>query len=215
MDRQRHTSAFSVIVVFILLMILGLAFLPRLSVRLHPSGTLPSLTITYSWHNASPRLVEQNVTAPLEGLFNTIIGIKSVKSFSNQGGGRITLEFDKKADMDAMRFEVASKVREIFPKLPEAVSYPGISQYQSESEEQTLLTYTLNAPSSPRLIQQYVEDVLSPRLSHIEGLYNIRVYGATPMEWELIYDQEQLKILGISTKKHILLTLCIQVQLKK
>ena len=197
MADQVRTSAFSVIVVFILLMILGLAFLPRLSVRLHPSRTMPSLTVSYGWSNASPRLVEQNVTAPLEGLFNTIVGVKSVESTSYQGGGRITLDFDDKADMDAMRFEVASKIREIFPKLPEAVRYPRISQYQTESDEQTLLTYTLNAPSSPRLIQQYVEDVLSPRLSHIEGLYRIRVYGATDMEWELMYDQEQLNILGL------------------
>ena len=193
-----RTSAFSIIVVFILLMILGLAFLPKLSIRLHPSRTLPSLTVSYTWSNASPRLVEQNVTAPLEGLFNTILGIQSVESTSYQGGGRITLGFDKKADMDAMRFEVASKVREVFPKLPDAVRYPRISQYQTESDEKTLLTYTLNAPSSPRLIQQYVEDVLSPRLSHIEGLYKIRVYGATDMEWELIYDQEQLNILGLN-----------------
>lgn len=197
MSNHHRTSAFSVIVVFILMMIVGLAFLPRLSVRLHPSRTMPSLTVSFSWPNASPRLVEQNITAPLEGLFNTIIGTRSITSNSFQGGGNITIEFDKKADMDAMRFEVASKVREIFPKLPQAVRYPRISQYQTESEEQTLLTYTLNAPSSPRLIQEYVEDILSPKLSHIEGLYRIRVYGATDMEWELIYDQEQLKILNI------------------
>src|SRR5210317_1929648 len=119
MADQRHSSAFSVIVVFMMLMILGLAFLPKLSVRLHPSRSMPSLTVSYNWLNASPRLVEQNVTAPMEGLFNTIIGVKSIESNSFQGGGRINLQFDKKSDMDAMRFEVASKIREIYPKLPE------------------------------------------------------------------------------------------------
>jgi multidrug efflux pump subunit AcrB len=100
--------------------------------------------------------------------------------------------------MDAMRFEVASKVREIFPRLPDRVSYPVISSYSNASEEKTLLTYTLNAPASPRLIQKYAEETIKPILSNIQGLYNIQVFGAMPMEWELEYDEEKLSQIGLS-----------------
>jgi multidrug efflux pump subunit AcrB len=194
---QKRTPSFSIIVAFIVLMIIGLALMPKLSVHLHSNRYLPRLYVSYGWSNASPRLIEQEVTAPLEGMFNTIRGIKNITSTSNRGSGSISIEFDESVDMDNKRFELAAKIREAFPSFPEGVSYPSLSPYSSESEEKTLLSYTLNAPASPRLIQEYAEDNIVPKLSHIEGLYRVHVYGATKMEWELIYDQEQLWSLGI------------------
>ncbi|MCD6347437.1 MAG: efflux RND transporter permease subunit, partial [Bacteroidales bacterium] len=197
-NTPRRTPAFSLIVSFIVLMIIGLALMPQLSVHLHPTRFVPTLHISFGWSNASPRLIEQEVTAPLEGLFNTIIGIKKIRSSSRRGSGSISLEFDDKADMDNKRFEIAAKIREAYPGLPDGVSYPNISYYSQDTEEPILLSYTLNAPASPRLIQEYAEDHIVPKLSHIEGLYRVRVSGATPMEWELTYDQEQLWSLGIN-----------------
>ncbi len=194
---QKRTPAFSIIVCFIVLMIIGLALMPRLSVHLHSNRRLPSLSVSYGWQNASPRLIEQEVTAPLEGLFNTIIGINSITSSSNKSGGYISLEFDENANLDHKRFELAAKIREAYPSLPEGVSYPHISYYRSESEEKSLLWYTIIAPSSPLLIQEYAEEKIAPKLAHIDGLYTPRVSGATKMEWELTYDQEQLWSLGI------------------
>jgi multidrug efflux pump subunit AcrB len=179
-------------------MIIGAALISRLPVHLQPTRTMKNLSVRYSWQGASPRLIEQEVTAPLEGLLNTIRGITKISSSSGNGSGYINLQFDKTTDMDAMRFEVASKVREVYPRLPDKVSYPVISSYNSASEEKTLLTYTLNAPASPRLIQEYAEKVIEPKLSHIDGLYSIRVFGAMPMEWELEYDEEELQRIGLS-----------------
>ena len=196
---MKRTPAFSIIVSFIVLMIIGLALIPELSVHLHSKRYLPRLTIYYGWANASPRLIEQEVTAPLEGLFNTTIGIKGITSSSKRGSGWITLEFDEHADMDNMRFEIASKIREAFPGLPDGVSYPRISPYNTDDDEtvEILLTYTLNAPASPRLIQEYAEDHIETKLGHIEGMHSIDVSGATQMELELTYDQEQLWSLGM------------------
>ena len=198
MSTIRKTSAFSILVISMILMIIGAALIPRLPVHLQPTRTMKSLSVRYSWSGASPRLIEQEVTAPLEGLLNTIRGVTKISSSSGNGSGYINLAFDKNADMDAMRFEVASKVREIFPRLPDWVSYPVISSYSNATEEKTLLTYTLNAPASPRLIQKYAVESIKPKLSNIQGLYNIEVFGAMPMEWELEYDEEKLSQIGLS-----------------
>jgi multidrug efflux pump subunit AcrB len=198
MSNPNKTSSFSILIIFLILMIVGGALISRLPVHLQPTRTLNTLSVRYTWPGASPRLMEQEITAPLEGLLNTIRGVAKIASSSGNGSGYIQLSFDKQADMDAMRFEVASKVREIFPKLPYQASYPVISSYNTEAEEKTLLTYTLNAPASPHLIQKYAEEHIRPKLSHIEGLHDIRVYGAMPMEWELEYDGEELYRLGLT-----------------
>ena len=198
MSTRQQTSSFSILVVSMILMIIGGALIPQLPVHLQPTRTMKSLSVRFSWPDASPRLLEQEVTAPLEGLLNTIRGVSKISSSSGNGSGYISLEFDKNVDMDAMRFEVASKIREIYPKLPDRVGYPVISSYNSASEEKTLLSYTLNAPASPRIIQEFAEKSIKPKLSQIEGLYRIQVYGAMPMEWELEYDEEKLQRLGLS-----------------
>ncbi len=33
----------------------------------------------------------------------------------------------------------------------------------------------------------------------VEGVYSVNIYGATPQEWEIIYDQEKLAAIGVSS----------------
>jgi multidrug efflux pump subunit AcrB len=57
-----------VIVVFVLLIITGAGLMPRLNVQLNPSRSLPRLSVSYNWPDASARVIEQEVTSTLEGL---------------------------------------------------------------------------------------------------------------------------------------------------
>ena len=48
------------------------------------------------------------------------------------------------------------------------------------------------------MIQQYADEHIKTRLAQIQGIYKIDLSGATPMEWVLEYDSEQLRRLGIT-----------------
>ena len=105
----------------------------------------------------------------------------------------------KHADMDATRFEVSTIVRQTWPQLPEGVSYPQIRTSRSdEKADRPFMTYTLNAPSTPILIQRYAEENIKPVLGQLKGIYKVDLTGATPMVWQLEYDNDQLSHLGIS-----------------
>ena len=192
-------SAFTTIVVFIVLVILGLALFPRISIHLKNTTVPPILSVSYNYPGRPPRIVEQEVTSRLEGMFNTIRGVTNISSTSNVGSGYITLTFDKREDMEAIRFEVATLIREIYPKLPEDVSHPEIAYRRIDSDDQEMiLSYRLNSPAPPPVIQEFAINKLKPALSDIVGLSEISISGAQPMEWELTYDQNQLSILNIS-----------------
>ncbi len=60
------------------------------------------------------------------------------------------------------------------------------------------MTFTVNSAATPIVIQKYTENTIKQRLSDIGGLYKIDVRGATPMEWQLTYDSDQLQALGIT-----------------
>jgi multidrug efflux pump subunit AcrB len=140
-------------------------------------------------------------TSKLEAMLSRIGGIKNISSSSGRGGGHISIDFDKNVDIDAARFEVSTAVRQTKPFLPPSVSYPYVSQSRSSSDgARPFLTYTVNAPSMPIVIQQYVENSIKPKLAKIEGVSMVSVSGATPMEWRLEYDHRQLESLGISPR---------------
>ncbi len=192
-------SSFTVLLVWATLAVAGLAFLPLLHVQWQPSQTLPSITVSYSWPNVSGRVVEQEVTSILEGGLNRIRGIRKISSTSRNNGGYVTIEFDKTADMDAVRFEVASGIRQLYPKLPEGVSFPTLSLNRPDNErEKALLVYSLQASANPAGIQQYAEERIKPELSRIEGVNRIAVYGASPYDWMIEYDAVQLQTLGLT-----------------
>ena len=67
-----------------------------------------------------------------------------------------------------------------------------------ENASRPFMSFTLNAPSTPILIQQYADEHIKTRLAQIQGIYKIDLSGATPMEWVLEYDSEQLRRLGIT-----------------
>lgn len=201
MAKTHSPSAFTVIVTFICLSLVGLALIPQLSVRLTPSRSLPSLTVSFRMPGNSARVIEQQVTSRLEGMLSRIEGVQEISSSSDNGSGYITLKLDKHADIDAARFEASTLVRQAWSQFPDEAGYPTITRQQPDEEEdqsQAFMTYTLNAPANAFMIQQYGEEHVKPVLSQIDGVYKVDVYGATGMEWRLTYDARQLEQLGLS-----------------
>lgn len=196
---QTKASSFTLIVAFICVALIGLALIPLLPVKLDPSRTLPGFTVQFSMPGTSSRVVEIEATSKLEAMLARIKGIKNIYSTSDNGSGSITIELDKYADIDAVRFEASTIIRQTWPQLPDGVSYPYIRMKRpDENASRPFMSFTLNAPSTPILIQQYADEHIKTRLAQIQGIYKIDLSGATPMEWVLEYDSEQLRRLGIT-----------------
>ena len=196
---MKSASSFTVIVTFVCLALVGMAMIPLLPVKLNPSRSLPGFTVSFSMPGTSSRVVEMEATSKLESMLARIRGIRQLNSTSGNGYGRITVELDKHADVDVVRFEASTIIRQTWPQLPSGISYPVIQmKVPDEDALRPFMSFTLNAPSTPILIQQYAEEHIKPQLASLAGIYKVELSGATPMEWRLEYDSEQLRQLGIS-----------------
>lgn len=199
MSGKNSIPSFTVIVTFLAIAIAGIALIPLLPVKLTPSHTLPGLTVNFSMQGNSARIVEMEATSKLEAMLARVSGVRNIYSTSGNGWGYITLEFDKHTSIDMARFEASAIIRQTWHDLPREVSYPNISvRRPDENASRPFMNYTLNSAASPSVIQRYAENILKPRLNEIKGLYKIEVTGATPMEWQLEYDYDQLQSLGVS-----------------
>ena len=135
---------------FHILMILGLALSPLLKVKLLPDRTLPSVTVSYSYGSANAVVVDSEVTSRLEDIFSTLEGLMKINSRTGDGNGSITLEMEKGADMDAVRFGVSTLIRQVYPELPPGVAYPQIRVSRPDEEERVeqLMSLVLNGPGN-------------------------------------------------------------------
>ena len=198
---SRTWSSFTLIVTFVCLSLVGLALMPLLPVKLSPSSTMPGLTVSFTMPGNSSRVIEAEVTSKLEGMLSRVNGIRNIYSTSDNGSGSLRIELDKHADMDATRFEVSTLIRQLWSQLPDGVSYPTISAQRSDEQaSRPFMTFTLNAPATPIVIQQYGEEKIKPLLAALKGVYKVELSGATPMEWRITYDNDRLTALGIGVQ---------------
>lgn len=191
-------SSFSILIVFICLSIIGASLTPLLSIQLTPSKDSPSINIRYNWQDASAKVIEQEVTSKLEGVFNTVKGVKSIRSTSDKGRGNISIKFKNNVNMDTVRFELANLIRQSYSELPEGVSYPTLSLSAANENKAPILSYSVNANESPHYIKKYTETHILPKISTIKGVNQVTVYGAAPFEWVIEYDTNKLIQLNIS-----------------
>jgi multidrug efflux pump subunit AcrB len=197
---RSYFSSFTINIVFVVLIIIGGGVVPLLSLQLNPTRYLPSLSITWNWPEAPVRVVEQEVTTVLEGVLSTVTDVSKISSSTYNESGRITVEFDKNTDLRAKRFEIASLLKESAKRLPEKVSYPVISMNMpSNTTGSTILSYQINGNASSSYIAEVAEEQIKPRIALIDGVYSVGIYGANPQEWEIVYDQNKLAPLGISS----------------
>jgi multidrug efflux pump subunit AcrB len=144
--------------------------------------------------------MEKEVTSPLEAGFSTIRGLRAIRSRSSDGFGTITLDLDKYAKLDVARFEVAAIIRQLYPKLPDRVSYPQISINRPDEEAgaQAFVAYSIDAPVSAFEIRELVHTRIEPLISALPAVDRTAIYGATRKEYLVRYDDHQLRRLSLS-----------------
>ena len=201
---MKHT--FSILLVMCVLMVIGAALVTRLDISNEPRPERGrTLTISYNWNNASAKVVEQNVTSRIEAVVSSVRGVEKVSSVSCFGYGRVTVELKPKTDISAIKFEIASILRQMREKLPSGVSYPTVSGGEvdtalgDDNEVKLILTYMLNADMSGEQMRQIAEKEMKGKVERVEGVHHVDITGYVTHYMEVEYDARQLAVYGIGS----------------
>lgn len=193
-------TPFRILIVFVLLSICGFAVIPMLSVDLNPREREPILNVSYSIARSSPEIVEKLATSPLEGAFSRLTELNKVESVSNYDRGSIRLHFDKEADMELKKFELASMIRQVYPQMDQRVSYPEVTQTAERNRDARtpILTFSINGPFASFEIKKIAEDVLKPALTRYEEVEEVIVRGASDLQLFITYDIQKMQAFGVT-----------------
>ncbi len=163
-----------------------------------PTVELPEVRVTAAWPGSSPRSVERYVTAPIERAVQNVEGTAGVESVSEEGQTTVTAQVAEGTDLSLYTARVSERLRLVEESLPDRVS-PQLTKRVPEAlrDEQGFMTLQLVGPQEPSALRRWAEDRISPRLSSLSGVSDLRVRGGTTRELLVTLDPDRLAAQGI------------------
>ena len=157
-----------------------------------PSVDFPTISVSASLPGASPETMAAAVATPLEGQFSTIAGLDSMSSTSSQGSTSITLQFSLDRSIDAAAQDVQSAIAASQRKLPPGMSSPP-SFRKVNPADSPIFFIALSSPTLPLpLVNEYAETQLAQRISTINGVAQVLVFGSQKYAVRIRANPDQL-----------------------
>src|SRR5581483_4963135 len=124
-----------------------------------------------------PETMAASVATPLERQFSTIPGLDSMTSTSSRGSTRITLQFTLARDLDAAAQDVQSAIVAAVHRLPDGMPDPPTFRKVNPAD-MPILQLALSSVTLPlSVVDEYAETMISQRISMINGVAQVDVYG--------------------------------------
>jgi HAE1 family hydrophobic/amphiphilic exporter-1 len=179
------------------ILLFGIAGYRSLPVSDLPTIDFPTLQVQAQLPGASPETMAASVATPLERQFSTVPGLDSLTSSSSRGNTSITLQFVLDRNIDAAAQDVQSAIAAVARRLPPNMPAPPTLQKVNPAD-QPILFMSLNSKTlSPALVDEYAETMIAPRISTINGVAQVNIFGATKYAVRAQLDPNKLAARGI------------------
>jgi HAE1 family hydrophobic/amphiphilic exporter-1 len=173
------------------ILVFGLVAYRALPVSDLPAVDYPTISVNASLPGAGPETMASSVATPLEKEFSTIPGIEVMTSSSTQGGTSISLQFALDRDIDGAAQDVQAAISQALGELPQDIQPPRFRKVDPSSRP--ILYYALRSKTLPLPeLNEYAETFLSQRLSTVEGVAQVDVYGSQKYAVRIQLDPQQL-----------------------
>jgi len=183
------------LVMFAILMF-GLMAYRLLPVSDLPNVDFPTITVSAGLPGASPQTMAAAVATPLEKQFSTIAGIDAMTSSSTLGGTNITLQFSLSRNIDAAAQDVQAAISKTLRQLPPGIQPP--SYNKSNPADSPILYLALTSGTMPlSALDEYAETFLAQRLSTVDGVAQVQVFGSAKYAVRIQVDPKALQARGI------------------
>src|SRR5262245_6276504 len=184
------------------LLMLGIIVFGSLAYRQLPVSDLPAvdfptIQVNASLPGASPETIASSVALPLEKVFASIAGLKSINSTSSTGSTNVTLQFDLSRNIDAAAQDVQTMIARAGRQLPPQMPAPPSFQKVNPGDQPVMFLVLRSSTLPMSTINEYAETTLAQRISMVSGVAQVQVFGAARYAVRVDLDPRQLSAYGI------------------
>jgi len=187
-------------VLALMILLLGFQGLFNLTVRQYPEVEETVVTITTAYPGASADLIQGFITSPISAAVATTENIDYVSSESRPSTSIVTVQMKLGSDPDAALTEVMSKVQQVRSQLPTDAEDPTI--VKGTGQQFAIMYLAMQNPNmTPEQLTEYIERVIKPRLSTVEGVAEVQVLGAANYSMRIWIDPIRLAARGMTASE--------------
>ncbi|PTX49595.1 multidrug efflux pump [Gemmobacter caeni] len=184
-------------VVAALILFLGLVSVVNLPVRQYPEVEETVVTITTVYPGASADLIQGFVTSPIASAVSTTEHVDYISTASRPSASVVTVQMKLGADPDIALTEVMSKVQQVRGQLPSDAEDPVI--VKGTGQTFALMYLAVQNPNmTPEQLTEYLERVVRPRVTNIDGVAQMEIMGASEYAMRIWLDPLQLAARGVT-----------------
>ncbi|CAM5572911.1 multidrug efflux pump [Aquamicrobium terrae] len=184
-------------VVALMILLLGFQGMSNLSVRQYPKVDETVITITTVYAGASPELIQGFITAPISAAVATTENIDYVTSQSRPSASVVTVQMKLGSNPDTALTEVMSKVQQVRGQLPSGAKDPTI--VKGTGQQFAIMYLAMQNPNmTAEQLTEYIERVIRPRVSTVEGVAEVQVLGAANYSMRVWIDPVKLAARGLT-----------------
>ena len=184
-------------VVGFLILLLGFQGMMNLTVRQYPQVEETVITVTTIYPGASADLIQGFITAPIAAAVSTTEDVDYVTSQSRPSASVVTVQMELGADPDVALTEVMSKVQEVRGNLPTDARDPTI--VKGTGQQFAIMYLAMQNPNmTAEQLTEYLDRVIRPRLSTVEGVAEAQILGAAEYSMRVWVDPVRLAARGIT-----------------
>jgi HAE1 family hydrophobic/amphiphilic exporter-1 len=189
----RHPILTSMVAMIVV--ILGFIAARRLPLDLMPDISYPVLSISTSYPNSSPTIVEQLITRPVEEAMSAVPGVEEVTSTSSEGNSRVQLSFAWGTNLEAAAADVRDRLDRVVPRLPDDADRPRLFKF----DPATIPIMILGAYGEidPVYLRQLIDEQVAYRLERVDGVASVDVFGGEQREIQVNLLPDRLQLLGV------------------
>lgn len=185
------------ILVMTFLLFMGFLGYEKLPVSDLPTVDFPTIAVTTQFPGTSPDTIANIVSAPLEKQFMAIPGVTNVTSQNTLGVSKIVLQFELDKDINVAAQEVQQAITQAQAFLPPNLPYPPVYQKVNPSDTPILYIALTSETLDLGEMYKYGFTIIAQRLSMIEGVAQVLVYGA-PYAARINFDPYYISTLGLT-----------------
>ena len=166
--------------------------------ELFPQMSLPMVMVSGTYQGASPQVVENQVTVPLEQAVQSVAGATTVTSTSSSGSAQVVVEFDYGADQDDLVRQTQIAVDQVSGLLPEGVD-TSVMSFSLDMLPVVMLAAS-SADGDEQSLVEPLETHLIPELESVDGIRSAMVTGAISSDLVITPDTDEMADAGLTVQ---------------
>lgn len=181
----------------IVVAVFGAVALGQLKQELFPSLTLPQITVISTYQGASPQVVENDVSTPIEDAIQGVEGLDSTHSTSRSGQSTVTAAFVYGTNLTTAEQKVQLAVDRLQSRLPDGVTPQVIAFSISDLP---VIQLAVTSDLDPATLASRLQNSTVTKLQQLDGVRAASVLGDRGQRITITPDAAKLAAAGLSAQ---------------